>query len=162
MSEPCCDFHGNGGNPAMPHQDDPHEYGLHDPDARDYPCSNPNCAGAVHTDGDFCGECRERYGEGVPRPQACRLCDWCGQPCGERILCLPCHLGEDEPQARHEPIPAGFPVQPLQDGQEATTRATCGHCGLSWDDALSTSYTPVPSGRCPFEYFHVYEDAADA
>jgi hypothetical protein len=32
--------------------------------------------------------------------------------------------------------------------------ATCGHCGLTWDDSISTSYTPAPSGRCPFEYFH--------
>jgi hypothetical protein len=25
---------------------------------------------------------------------------------------------------------------------------------LSWDDSIPTSYTPAPSGRCPFEYFH--------
>jgi hypothetical protein len=32
--------------------------------------------------------------------------------------------------------------------------ATCGTCGRSWDDTISTSMTPVPSGRCPFEYEH--------
>jgi hypothetical protein len=32
--------------------------------------------------------------------------------------------------------------------------ATCGTCGRSWDDTVSTSMTPVPSGRCPFEYEH--------
>jgi len=32
----------------------------------------------------------------------------------------------------------------------------CGHCKRGWDDSVSTSVTPVPSGRCPFEYDHVY------
>lgn len=32
--------------------------------------------------------------------------------------------------------------------------ATCGSCGRSWDDSVSTCCTPVPSGRCPFEYDH--------
>jgi hypothetical protein len=32
--------------------------------------------------------------------------------------------------------------------------ATCGACMRSWDDAVSTSWTPAPSGRCPFEYEH--------
>jgi len=32
--------------------------------------------------------------------------------------------------------------------------ATCGNCGRSWDDSISTQMTPVPSGRCPFEYYH--------
>ena len=54
----------------------------------------------------------------------------------------------------HKDIPATFPVAVLNDGDEAKDRATCGNCGLSWDDAISTSYTPAPSGRCPFEYFH--------
>lgn len=30
----------------------------------------------------------------------------------------------------------------------------CGECGLSWNDALITSWTPAPSARCPFEYEH--------
>lgn len=40
----------------------------------------------------------------------------------------------------------------------ASDIATCGTCGLSWDDGKSTSMTPTPSGRCPFEHFHNYAD----
>lgn len=58
----------------------------------------------------------------------------------------------------HEPIPADFAVQPLKPGQEAKDKVTCGHCGLSWDDAIQTEWTPAPSARCPFEYFHLYPD----
>lgn len=32
--------------------------------------------------------------------------------------------------------------------------ATCGACGRSWDDAVSSALTPAPSARCPFEYDH--------
>lgn len=32
--------------------------------------------------------------------------------------------------------------------------ATCGGCGRSWDDSVSTALTPTPSARCPFEYEH--------
>ncbi len=35
---------------------------------------------------------------------------------------------------------------------------TDGNCGLSWDDSIITGMTPTPSARCPFEYFHVYQD----
>lgn len=55
-------------------------------------------------------------------------------------------------------VPSSFAVRPLRKGQKAKDRMTCGTCGLSWDDAKSTSWTPVPSGRCPFEYFHRYDD----
>lgn len=48
-----------------------------------------------------------------------------------------------------EDIPEDWPVQPDDEGN-----ATCETCGLSWDDDASTSLTPVPSGRCPFESFH--------
>lgn len=35
-------------------------------------------------------------------------------------------------------------------------RATvCGHCGRAWNDSRSSSCTPVPAGRCPFEYDHL-------
>lgn len=51
-------------------------------------------------------------------------------------------------------IPIDFPVQPLSPDDDCDGRTSCGHCNLSWDDDKSTSYTPVPSGRCPFEYFH--------
>lgn len=48
-------------------------------------------------------------------------------------------------------IPADWPVQPDANGD-----TTCGYCGLTWNDAVSTSMTPVPAGRCPFEEFHRY------
>lgn len=51
-------------------------------------------------------------------------------------------------------IPKDHPVQPLRPGDKAMDRATCGTCGLSWDDAIITSMTPAPSGRCPFGQFH--------
>jgi hypothetical protein len=51
-------------------------------------------------------------------------------------------------------IPPDYPVQPLKDGQVAECRALCGTCGLAWDDGVSTSMTPTPSARCPFEAFH--------
>ena len=39
-------------------------------------------------------------------------------------------------------------------GRRITEPTTCGACGFQWDDALCTSITPVPSGRCPNEYGH--------
>lgn len=59
------------------------------------------------------------------------------------------------------PIPKNFPVQPLKPGQPSEDKATCGICGLSWDDAIITSMTPAPAGRCPFEYFHEDSDYDD-
>ena len=47
------------------------------------------------------------------------------------------------------------------DGQPIVRLATCGHCGRTWDDALITSRTPVPSGRCPFEDLHEYDEGDD-
>jgi hypothetical protein len=44
------------------------------------------------------------------------------------------------------------------DGRPVVDLATCGTCGRTWDDALVTSVTPAPSGRCPFEYEHGEED----
>lgn len=54
-------------------------------------------------------------------------------------------------------IPKDWEVQPLRDGDTCPGRTTCGTCELSWDDDLITGLTPVPSGRCPFEPFHVGE-----
>lgn len=60
-------------------------------------------------------------------------------------------------------IPADFEVRPISpDDSAATDPATCGTCGLTWDDAKPTSWTPAPSGRCPFEYFHKDEDDIEA
>jgi len=52
-------------------------------------------------------------------------------------------------------VPKDFPVRPLKPSDPATGRCTCGTCGLSWDDAIVTSWTPAPAARCPFEYFHI-------
>jgi hypothetical protein len=51
-------------------------------------------------------------------------------------------------------VPADFDVRPLADDEHPAGRTTCGTCGLSWDDEVSTTRTPVPAGRCPFEDFH--------
>ena len=61
----------------------------------------------------------------------------------------------------HEPIPADFEVQPVPLGTKGEDIATDGYCGLSWDDSIVTDYTPAPSARCPFEGFHIYEQAID-
>jgi transcription elongation factor Elf1 len=52
-------------------------------------------------------------------------------------------------------IPKDHPVQPTNSNGLGV--ATCGNCGLSWDDSKSTSMTPAPSGRCPFEAYHKEE-----
>ena len=51
-------------------------------------------------------------------------------------------------------IPRTWPVQPLKSGDIVKDKVTCGTCNRSWDDAKVTSITPVPSARCPFEYWH--------
>lgn len=51
------------------------------------------------------------------------------------------------------PIPGATPRYD-DDGRERVDVATCGTCGRSWNDAQSSSLTPAPSGRCPFEYEH--------
>jgi hypothetical protein len=59
---------------------------------------------------------------------------------------------------RRSDIPADWPVQPLGFKDAAEDKATCGACGLSWDDGKITSMTPVPGARCPFESFHITEE----
>lgn len=73
---------------------------------------------------------------------------------GMLVLEYPVDKPERGPREMHDPIPKDFPIQPLAPDEPAECRATCGHCGLSWDDAVSTAWTPTPTGRCPFEYFH--------
>lgn len=51
------------------------------------------------------------------------------------------------------PVP-GATVRLDEDGNEIVLVATCGECGRSWNDAAVSGVTPVPSGRCPFEYEH--------
>jgi hypothetical protein len=58
---------------------------------------------------------------------------------------------------KHLPVPRDFAVKVLRTAKQkarAKDVATCGTCGRSWDDGISTGMTPTPSGRCPFEYFH--------
>jgi len=57
-------------------------------------------------------------------------------------------------------VPNDHPVEPLHDYYTDNPKdlAQCGHCGRWWDDSISTSMTPTPSARCPFEAFHDYED----
>jgi hypothetical protein len=43
-------------------------------------------------------------------------------------------------------------------GKPISAPAQCGVCGRWWDDAIGTSTTPTPSGRCPFEYEHDDDD----
>lgn len=83
---------------------------------------------------------------------------------------------------KHEPIPKDFVVRPLtkhqmgkicshcnrahdrgdgkceRHGKKIGDVVTCGHCGLSWDDSIPTEWTPTPSARCPFEYFHIDDE----
>ena len=54
-------------------------------------------------------------------------------------------------------VPGDHPVQPLYTDEEreaARDLATCGDCGMSWDDGVATEMTPAPAARCPFETFH--------
>lgn len=60
----------------------------------------------------------------------------------------------------HAPVPITFPVQPLDDDESAADPVTCGTCKRTWDDTVSTQWTPAPSGRCPFESFHGAEPDA--
>lgn len=49
------------------------------------------------------------------------------------------------------PVPGAEPRYD-DDGNEIVIVATCGTCGRSWNDAAVSVWTPVPAGRCPFEY----------
>lgn len=59
-------------------------------------------------------------------------------------------------------IPADFTVRPLVSAANACDPLTCGACGLSWDNAIATAYTPAPGARCPFEAFHVAATPAES
>jgi hypothetical protein len=53
-------------------------------------------------------------------------------------------------------IPNDHPVRELGEDElvGAKDPAQCGTCGRWWDDGIVTGWTPTPSGRCPFEYWH--------
>lgn len=55
------------------------------------------------------------------------------------------------------PVP-GAVLRHDDDGRPIVDLVTCGSCGRTWNDAAGSSWTPVPSGRCPFEYEHDEED----
>lgn len=46
--------------------------------------------------------------------------------------------------------------------EDMTRPMWCPTCRTNWDDAVSTSLTPTPAGRCPFEYQHADRDDAEA
>lgn len=53
------------------------------------------------------------------------------------------------------PAPSNFGPHDVVELPFMDPNATvCGYCRRGWDDTISTSLTPVPSGRCPFEYDH--------
>lgn len=58
----------------------------------------------------------------------------------------------------HTDYPAGvvevLDASAYKTGHPGAAIATCGECGRSWDDAVGSTWTPAPSGRCPFEYDH--------
>lgn len=80
---------------------------------------------------------------------------------GRGVVAVGHYLPEEEDEEDDDEIPADFPVQPLKHGEPAISRATCGHCGLSWDDGKVTSMTPAPSARCPFEAWHDQDEETD-
>jgi hypothetical protein len=55
----------------------------------------------------------------------------------------------------------GGRLQYDDDGHPIVREATCGACGFTWNDALCTSITPTPAGRCPNEYGHTDDDCGD-
>lgn len=55
------------------------------------------------------------------------------------------------------PVP-GAETRYDDDGHEILDVMTCGTCGRSWNDAAVSAWTPAPSGRCPFEYDHEYDE----
>lgn len=39
-------------------------------------------------------------------------------------------------------------------GKAPPSFVRCGHCHRAWDDTRASKWTPAPSARCPFEYWH--------
>ena len=63
------------------------------------------------------------------------------------------HAGPQTPEEMAALIAAGTP-QHDENGKVIENISTCGTCGRRWNDAMITGWTPAPSGRCPFEYWH--------
>jgi hypothetical protein len=64
------------------------------------------------------------------------------------------------PDVTLTPVP-GATVRLNDDGNPIVEVATCGTCGRSCIDAAVSALTPVPAGRCPFEYEHPANDAPE-
>lgn len=64
----------------------------------------------------------------------------------------------DQRSVQYVAVPTGSAAHPYGQGRVAFTLAAgwaqCGNCGVAWNDAVSTSVTPTPSARCPFEDQH--------
>lgn len=72
----------------------------------------------------------------------------------ERCTCC----GEPDPDQQGTVYVHANGVEELDPADDRAT--VCGTCGRAWNDSVSTAVTPVPAGRCPFEYEHPDEDAA--
>lgn len=117
------------------------------------PVDGPHIADGAHA--EFVDSLAAAIREEAPRPTTVV---WSYDDDADRSYLYQNCFAELEPSA----IPADFPVRPLatiEDRAAAEDCCTCGTCGLSWDDAVSTEYTPAPSARCPFEAFHFDPDA---
>ena len=70
-------------------------------------------------------------------------------------------IEELESEIESEEISEDNGAEPQLDenGKTREDIATCGTCGKSWNDALISSSTPTPSGRCPYE--HIHEEIAE-
>ncbi|QRI45323.1 hypothetical protein SEA_FLOAT294_83 [Gordonia phage Float294] len=69
------------------------------------------------------------------------------------------HVGEYLDAVRQDAARRGAEItirgqEITADGRTLAEIVQCGECGRYWDDAVTTSVTPAPSGRCPFEYDH--------
>lgn len=123
------------------------------------------CAGWKDSDGVVMFEPFPTNPDGRKRDDNGRTIDYASWMLGPRTMLHMKTHAADAPAVRDmdtalalSDIPEDFPVRPITPDAFATDRVTCGTCGLSWDDAISTEWTPAPSARCPFEYFHVSAD----
>lgn len=75
------------------------------------------------------------------------------KPTDDQLAGMPSHEFADKRDRTSAlvPIPGATPRYD-DDGREIVDVVTCGSCGRSWNNAASSSLTPAPSGRCPFEY----------
>lgn len=81
----------------------------------------------------------------------------------EPTVCVHCAIEAEQHSKHTDPnvIEHDNGVRELIESDNAPTTATCGECGRSWDDGKSTSVTPTPAGRCPFESEHSEPEADD-